>query len=162
MNLAARIGTVIAQVLAVVLLSGGVALAAAWTTDTAAMDRPRITVTQGVPSSALYPEPATGYPSPAVGAVSATVSNPGAAAVRLTTASLGRVDITPAEGRTCAAGSIVAASSGAVALAQPVDLRPGATAVPVTLPGAVRMLPTAEPGCQGALVTVEITLTGAA
>lgn len=161
MNLVARAGTVIAQVLAVVLLSGGAALAA-WTADPAAADRPRIAVTHGAPTGALYPEPATGYPSPAVGTVSATASNLGTAAVRLTTATLGRVDVTPAEGRTCAPGSIVAVSSGPLTLDQPVDLRPGATGVPVVLPGAVRMLPTAEPGCQGALVTVAVTLTGTA
>ena len=132
------------------------------TTDTAAADRPQITVTRGESSDALSPEPAVGYPSPAVGAVSATVGNPGTAAVRLTTASLGPVDITPVEGRTCAAGSIVASSSGPVVLDQPVELLPGATAVPVTLPEAVRMLPTAGPGCQGALVTVETTLGGTA
>jgi hypothetical protein len=160
-KLAAGLGTVVAQALAVVLLSGGVAVAA-WPTNAPAADRPEVTVTAGAPSGDLYPEPATGYPSPAVGAVSATVSNPGAAAVRLTTATLGRVTITAREGQSCASGSVVAASSGPVGLGRPVELAPGATAVPVTLPGAVRMLPTAENGCQGALVTVEMTFTGSA
>jgi hypothetical protein len=158
-ELRARIGVVVLAAVTLVALLGGGSAMASWLSGPAT-GGPGISVTAGAPTGGLYPEPAGGYPTPDVGAVVVHVTNSGDAAVRLTSATVGAVTVTPLPGRTCAAGSVAPATAGPVTLARAVDLRPGATDVPVALPGALTMAGTAEEGCQGASIRVEVSLTG--
>ena len=120
-------------------------------------------VSAGTPTTGLYPEPTGGYPSlsPAVGTVVAQVRNPNSFPVRLTSATVGQIDVTAAANRTCAAGNVVAAATTVtMPTAAPVVVAPGATSVQVMVPAAVRMLPTAPIGCQGVLVNASLTFAG--
>jgi len=116
-------------------------------------------VTAGAPTGALYPEPATGYPTAGPGGVTVLVTNTGDAGVRLTTARFGAVTVSPLPGRTCASGSVLPVTTDAVLLPAPVELPVDAADVPVELPGALTMAGSAEAGCQGAVISVEVTLS---
>ncbi|SFP13435.1 hypothetical protein SAMN05660464_2166 [Geodermatophilus dictyosporus] len=118
-----------------------------------------LVVSPGVPAGTLYPKPSGGYGAATTGTVVATVSNPNAFAVDLTTATLGTVTATPLSGRTCASGTVVPAQPS-VPLSPAVRVPAGASGVQVTVPGALEMLPTAEDGCQGASFSVVLTLSG--
>lgn len=150
----------------VLMLGGGVAFAA-WTNSGTGDANARATtatslvVTAGTPASTLYPEPAGGYGDPMVGAIYTTVANSNAYPVRVTTVSIGTVSVTPQAGRTCAAGSVVPTSGTPVTLATPITLAAGSSATALTVPNAVRMIATAEDGCQGASFSAPVTLTGA-
>jgi hypothetical protein len=118
-----------------------------------------LVVSPAAPTATLYPKPSGGYSSASTGTVVATVTNPNAFAVDLTTASLGTVTISPVGGSTCAAGSVVPAQSS-FALSPAVRVPAGASGVQITVPGALEMLASAEDGCQGASFTVPLTLSG--
>lgn len=157
-----RAGTV---VLATALMLGSGVAFAAWTNSgtgaasAAATTATALVVTPGTPASTLYPEPSGGYPNSAVGAIYTTVANPNNYPVTVTTVSIGAVSITPQAGKTCAAGSVVA-TAASMTLASPVTLAANASATAVTIPGAVKMISTAEDGCQGASFSAPVTLTG--
>ena len=146
------------------MLSGGVAMAA-WThsgTGTAraqATTATPITVTPGSPVGLLYPKPAGGYPSSAVGSIYATVANPNDYPVQVTSVTVGTVTITPMAGKTCAAGSVVASVAGPMTLASPITLAANSGPTALTVPGAVEMIAAAEDGCQGATFSVPVTVT---
>jgi hypothetical protein len=162
-----RLRTLLAAIAgALVLGGGGVAAAAGWPAAESAESAapgtaPALTVTAAPAVAALYPRPATGYPSDAVGTVAASVRNSGPATVRLTTAALGAITVSPLPGRTCAAGNVVPTRPGPVRLPTPVDVPPaGRGTVTVTVPGALEMVTDADPGCAGATITALVTLTG--
>lgn len=146
------------------MLGGGVAFAA-WThsgTGTAnaqATTATPITVSPATPVGLLYPEPAGGYPSAAVGSIYATVANPNNYAVQVTAVTVGTVTITPIAPRTCAAGSVVASVAGPMTLGTPVTLPANSGPVALTVPGALKMIASAEDGCQGASFSAPITVT---
>lgn len=147
------------------MLGGGVAWAAWTNTGTGAANAKATTatalvVTAGTPASTLYPEPTGGYPNSTVGAIYTTVANPNNYPVTVTTVSVGTVSITPQAGKTCAAGSVVA-TAASMTLTTPVQLAANASATAVTIPSAVKMIATAEDGCQGASFSAPVTLTGA-
>lgn len=147
------------------MLGGGVAWAAWTNSGTGAANAKATTatalvVTAGTPASTLYPEPSNGYPNSTVGAIYTTVANPNNYPVTVTTVSVGTVSITPQAGKTCAAGSVVA-TAASMTLATPISLPANASATAVTIPSAVKMLGTAEDGCQGASFSAPVTLTGA-
>ena len=144
------------------MLGGGVAVAAWLVSGTGdgsakAASAQSLTVAAGTPTASLYPKPSGGYPSTSVGAVYASVNNPNPFPVRITNATFGAITVTPITGRTCAASYISAPSP--VTLATPVTVAANATAA-VTVPGALEMSATAENGCQGANITVQVTLSG--
>jgi hypothetical protein len=116
-------------------------------------------VTAGAATGALYPEPPTGYSTAGTGGVTVLVTNTGDTGVRLTTARLGAVTVTPLPGRTCASGSVLPVTTDVVRLPAPVDVAVNASNVPVELPGALTMVGTAETGCQGATIRVDVTLS---
>jgi hypothetical protein len=162
---ARRIAVVAAVLLAVI---GGGAATAAWlATGTgpaaaAAVTAQPITVVGGEHVATLYPRPAGGYPAvtPAVGTVHLTLTNPNPYPVSLTTASFGAVTTTAASGSVCPPGNVTVVTAGPVTLPAPLTLAPGATATRVPLSGVLQMLPSAPDGCQGAVSTVAVTLTG--
>jgi hypothetical protein len=155
-----RLGFLVATVVAlVVAISGGGSAMASWLSGAGPTGTPGITVTAGAPTGALYPEPPTGYSTAGTGGVTVLVTNTGDTGVRLTTARLGAVTVSPLPGRTCASGSVRPVTTDVVALAAPVELASGGSNVPVELPGALTMLGSAEAGCQGAAITVEVTLS---
>ena len=157
-----RAGVILAT--GALMLGGGVAYAA-WThsgTGTAtaqATTATAINVSPGTPVGALYPEPTGGYPTGTVGSIYATVANPNNYPVQVTTVTIGSVTITPLSGRTCAAGSVVATGTGTITLATPVTLAANSGPTALTVPGALRMLSSAEDGCQGASFSAPITVT---
>ncbi|MBM7806988.1 hypothetical protein JOD57_002825 [Geodermatophilus bullaregiensis] len=118
-----------------------------------------LVVSPAVPTATLHPEPAGGHGSSTAGTVVATVSNPNAFAVDLTTVSLGTVTVTALSGRSCAAGSVVPAQPS-FALSPAVRVPAGSSGVQVTVPGALEVLATAEDGCQGASFSVPLTVSG--
>ena len=158
----AVIGTTI-----LLLMGGGVAYAA-WTqggTGVASAQATTVTalvVTPGSPAGLLYPKPTGGYPSTAIGAVYTTVANPNSYPVQVTAVTIGTAMITPLTGQTCAPGSVVASTTGAMTLTSPITIPAGSTGTAVTVPGAIEMISTATDGCQGAAFSVPVTLTGAA
>lgn len=164
MKLRKRLGVVASAT--ILMLGGGVAWAS-WTNSGSgsataqATSATALVVTPGSPVGTLYPKPAGGYPSTAIGAVYTTVTNPNPYPVRVVSVSVGTVAISPIAGRTCAAGSVVPAVVGTVPLSPPVDLPANSSATAVTVPGAIEMIATAEDGCQGASFSVPITLIGA-
>jgi hypothetical protein len=163
MKLRKRLGVILST--SILMLGGGVAWAA-WTQSgtgaatAQATSATSLVVTPGTPVGTLYPKPAEGYPSTGVGAVYTTVSNPNPYPVRVVSATVGTVTITPLANRTCAAGSVVPTGTGPMAL-PPIDLPANSSATAVTVPGAIEMVASAEDGCQGASFSVPITLTGA-
>lgn len=146
------------------MLGGGVAWAS-WThsgTGAAAAQAATATalnVSSGTPVGTLYPKPVGGYPTSAVGSIYMTVSNPNNYPVTITQATVGTVTTTPLAGRTCAAGSVVATTPGAMTLTTPVLLPANSAPTAVTVPGAIEMLNSAEDGCQAASFSVPVTLT---
>jgi hypothetical protein len=164
-----RVGVVLGVTL---LLTGGGVAVASWTatgtgqTSVRAADVAGLVVGAGGPVGALYPlpagtTPATGYGSGAVGSVATTVTNPNPFPVTLTSATLGSVTTTPLSGRTCAVGSVLRTTTEPIPLDPPVTLPPASEPTPVTVPGALYMVSTAEDGCQGATFGVPVTVTGA-
>ena len=121
-----------------------------------------LVVLAGTPTGGLYPEPNGGYPTgQAVGTVTSLVSNPNPFPVRLTSASIGNISLTPVSGRTCANSNVVAASATIALPSSPaIIVGPGAAPVTVQVPAAVRMLPTADIGCQGVQVSAMLTFSG--
>ena len=160
MALPQRLGVLVIAVVALVVATfGGGSAMASWLSGAGAAGTPGITVTAGAPAGALYPEPTTGYSTPGTGGITVLVTNTGDTGVRLTTARLGAVTVSPLPGRTCAAGSVLPVTTDVVTLPAPVELPVDASNVPVELPGALTMLGSAEAGCQGAAITVEVTLS---
>ncbi|RBY75723.1 hypothetical protein DQ239_16665 [Blastococcus sp. TF02-09] len=148
------------------LVGGGVAWAAWSTSGTGAATAKATTadslvVGPGTPVGTLYPKPAGGYGSGTVGAVHTTVSNPNAYPVRITQATVGAITITPALGKTCAPGSVVASTAGPMTLTSPIALAANAAPAAVEIPGAIEMISSAEDGCQGASIGLTLTLTAA-
>ena len=146
------------------MLGGGVAWAS-WThggtgnASAQATTATALTVSGGTPVGALYPKPASGYPTAAVGSIYTTVANPNNYPVTITQVTVGTVTITALPGKTCAAGSVVASTVGAMTLATPITLAANSSPTAVTFPGAIEMIASAEDGCQGASFTVPITVT---
>ena len=105
--------------------------------------------------------PATGYGSGTVGSVATTVTNPNPFPVTITSATLGSVTTNPLTGRTCAAGNVLPTTTTPIPLTPPVTLAADSAPTPVTVPGALYMIATAEDGCQGASFSVPVTVTGA-
>lgn len=160
MALPQRLGFLVAAVVALVVVTfGGGSAMASWLSGAGPAGTPGITVTAGAPTGALYPEPPTGYTTAGTGGVTVLVTNIGDTGVRLTTARLGEVTVSPLPGRTCASGSVLPVTTRVVPLTAPVALAVDASDVPVELPGALTMLGSAEAGCQGATITVEVTLS---
>ena len=152
------------------LLTGGGVAVASWTAtgtgqgSARAADVTGLVVTPGSAVGALYPLPADatpGYGSGTVGSVATTVTNPNPFPVTFTTATLGSVTTTPLTGRTCAAGSVLPTTGAPIPLHPPVTLTANSAPTPVTVPGALYMVSTAENGCQGASFSVPVTVTGA-
>lgn len=147
------------------VLGGGVAWAA-WTASgtgsagAQAVVPVTLTVTGGTPTATLYPLPGVGsYPvvTPAVGTVWFSTTNPNPYPVAFTQATFGAVTVTPAAGRTCASANVtVPVATRALSL----TVAPGQTVTGVAVPSVLSMLTTAPDGCQGASVTVAVTLTG--
>ncbi len=164
-----RVGVVLGVTL---LLTGGGVAVASWTASGTGQGSARaasvsgLVVDAGSPVGALYPlpadvTPATGYGSGTVGAVATTVTNPNPFPVRITTATVGSVTASPLGGRTCAAGNVLPTTTAPITLDPPVTLAANSAPTPVTVPGALYMIPTAEDGCQGATFSVSVTVTGA-
>ena len=150
------------------VLAGGVAVAS-WVTEGTGPATAEATTAQSLvvspasPTASLYPKPAGGYSSGDVGTVAATVANPNPFPIRLSSATLGTIALTPESGRTCAAGSVVHANGvGTVALTPGVLVAANSSGTVVDIPGALEMVATAEDGCQGVGVSVTVTLTGSA
>ena len=125
-----------------------------------------LVVSAGTPLGALYPlpadsTPATGYGSGTVGSVATTVTNPNPFPVTITSATVGSVTASPVGGRTCAAGNVLPTTTAPIPLTPPVTLAADSAPTPVTVPGALYMIATAEDGCQGASFSVPVTVTGA-
>ncbi|MCA0143993.1 hypothetical protein [Blastococcus sp. LR1] len=150
----------------VLLIGGGVAWAA-WTTSgtgaatAQATTADSLVVGPGTPIGTLYPKPAGGYGNGAVGAVHTTVSNPNAYPVRITQATVGAITITPVSGKTCTAGSVIASTPGPMTLTAPISLAANSAPTAVDIPGAIEMISSAEDGCQGASISLTLTLTAA-
>ncbi|WNV75331.1 hypothetical protein [Geodermatophilus sp. DSM 44513] len=156
-----RLAAVLLCAVAAAVAALGLPAAAATVAAPAGAGPTALVVSAGAPAGALFPEPATGYASPEVGAVALTVGNPGPTAVRVHAVRLSAVGVRAVAGRVCPAGSVLPARTGPVDLAEPVRLPAGAVGVPVRVPGALRMPATAGPGCQGAAVDVEVTVVAA-
>jgi hypothetical protein len=164
-----RVGVVLGVTL---LLTGGGVAVASWTASGTGQGSARaasvtgLLVGAGSPVGALYPlpadtTPATGYGSGTVGSVAATVTNPNPFPVTITSATIGSVTASPVGGRTCAAGNVLPTTTAPVPLTPPVTLAANSAPTPVTVPGALYMIATAEDGCQGATFSVSVTVTGA-
>ena len=168
-SLRRRVGVVLGVTL---LLTGGGVAVASWLASGTGQGSARaasvtgLVVSAGSPVGALYPlpadtTPATGYGSGTVGSVATTVSNPNPFPVTITSATVGSATASPVGGRTCAAGSVLPTTTAPISLDPPVTLAAGSAPTPVTVPGAVYMVATAEDGCQGASFSVPVTVTGA-
>jgi hypothetical protein len=164
-----RVGVVLGVTL---LLTGGGVAIASWTATGTGQGSARaasvtgLVVGAGSPVGALYPlpadtTPATGYGSGTVGSVAATVTNPNPFPVTITSATVGSATASPVGGRTCATGSVLPTTTTPISLNPPVTLAADSAPTPVTVPGAVYMVATAEDGCQGATFSIPVTLTGA-
>lgn len=164
-----RVGVVLGVTL---LLTGGGVAVASWTASGTGQGSARaasvtgLLVGAGSPVGALYPlpadtTPATGYGSGTVGSVAATVTNPNPFPVTITSATVGSVTASPVGGRTCATGNVLPTTTAPVPLTPPVTLAANSAPTPMTVPGALYMIPTAEDGCQGATFSVSVTVTGA-
>jgi hypothetical protein len=116
-------------------------------------------VEPGSPKTTLYPEPEGGYISTDAGAVYVLVTNPNPYPVQVTTALFGEVRTAALEGQKCRDGFVTPVTTKEVLVDAP-PIPANAEAVPLSIPGALRMAPDAEDGCQGASFTVEVTLTG--
>ncbi|WP_448610429.1 hypothetical protein [Geodermatophilus sp. URMC 60] len=79
----------------------------------------------------------------------------------ITSATVGSVATNPLAGRTCAAGNVLPTTTAPITLTPAVTLAANSAPTPVTVPGALYMIPTAEDGCQGAGFSVPVTVTGA-
>jgi len=148
----------------ILMLGGGVAMAS-WTHSGSGTAKAQattatpITVTPGSPVGLLYPKPATGYPTSAVGSIYATVANPNDYPVQVTSVTVGTITVTPLAGRTCAAGSVLASVPGPMPLITPITLAANSAPTALTVPGAIEMVAAAEDGCQGATFGVPVTVT---
>lgn len=95
------------------------------------------------------------YPGGPAGDVTVTVANTYDRPVTITAVTAGTPVVTGAAGCTDADVTAVTPSAGL-----PLTVAAGATSAPVVLSNAVRMGTAAQSACQGATITVPLTLTG--
>lgn len=141
-------------VVVVSVLGGSGVVLAGWTAsgrgsvDARVLENVEATVTGVAPEAALYP----GATEP----ISFRVTNPNPYGVRFNIATVLIARVTPQQGRTCDASNFE--SIGRVGVA--IDVLAGKGGNVGTIPDAVHMLPAAGDGCQGATVTLDVTLSG--
>lgn len=159
-----RLGII--AMITVLVLTGGVATASWLASGTGsgaaqATSAQNLVVSAAVPSATLYPKPSGGYGSSEIGTIVATVDNPNVFPVDLTTATLGAITITPLSGRVCPVGSILPAGGvTTITLSPTVRVAGASSGTTVAVPGTLEMIASAEDGCQGASVSVALTVSG--